>query len=70
MSSFLSKSFYDFENRLLTNDYIVLRNHGEDQGMHRGWLGDMEDQQERPSQEGGPKRLDFEPILESRTSEK
>ena len=30
VSSFLNKSFYDFENRLLPNDYSVLRNHGED----------------------------------------
>ena len=28
VSSFLSKSLYDFQNRLLPNDYIVLRNHG------------------------------------------
>jgi len=39
VSSFLSKSFYDFENRLLPNDYVVLWNHGEDQVMHKGWLG-------------------------------
>jgi hypothetical protein len=26
VSSFLSTSFYDFENRLLTNDYIIIRN--------------------------------------------
>ena len=50
MSSFLSKSFYDFENRLLPNDYIVIRNHGEDQGVHKGWLGGVEDQLGRPSQ--------------------
>jgi hypothetical protein len=29
VSSFLSNSLYDFENRLLPNDYIVLRNEGE-----------------------------------------
>jgi len=45
VSSFLSKSFYNFENRLLPNDDTVLRNHGEDQGMHKGWLGGMEEQQ-------------------------
>ena len=68
VSSFLSKSLYDFENRLLPNDYIVLRNHGEDQWMHNGCLGGVEDQQRRPSQGGGPNRVKFEPILESRTS--
>jgi len=68
VSSFLSKSFYDFENRLLPNDYIVLRNHGEDQGMHKGCLGGVEDQQGRPSQGGDPNRVDFEHVSESRTS--
>jgi hypothetical protein len=34
VSSFLSTSTYDFENRLLPNDYIVIRNQGEDQEMH------------------------------------
>jgi len=65
VSSFLSKSLYDFENRLQPNDYIVLRNHGEDQGMHKRWLGGMEDQQGRSSQGGGPNRVDFEPVSES-----
>jgi len=54
VSSFLSQSLYDFENILLPNDYIVLRNHGEDQGMDKGWLGGVEDQQGRPSQGGDP----------------
>jgi hypothetical protein len=39
VSSFLSTSFYDFENRLLTNDYIMIRNEGEDQGMRREEFG-------------------------------
>ena len=69
VSSFLSNSLYDFENRLLPNDYIVLRNHGEDQGMYKGWLGGVENQQGRQSQGGGPNRVDFEPVSESRTSE-
>jgi hypothetical protein len=34
MSSFLSTSFYDFENRLLPNDYILIKNEGDDQRMH------------------------------------
>jgi len=51
VSSFLSKSLYDFENKLLPNNYIVLQNHGEDQGMHKGWLRGVENQQGRPSQE-------------------
>ena len=68
-SSFLSKSFYDFENRLLRNNYIKITNHGDDQRMHKKWLGGVEDQQGHPSQGGGPNRVDFEPVLESRTRE-
>jgi hypothetical protein len=30
VSSFLSTSFYDVENRLLPNDYILIRNERED----------------------------------------
>jgi hypothetical protein len=44
VSSFLSNSLYDFENRLLPNDYIVLRNEGEVQETHGGGLGGVEDQ--------------------------
>jgi len=69
VSLFLSKSLYNFENKLLPNDYIVLRNHGEDQGMRKVWLGGVENQQGRPSEGGGPNRVDFEPVSESRTSE-
>jgi hypothetical protein len=39
VSSFLSTSFYDLENRLLSNEYILIRNEGEDQGMHGEELG-------------------------------
>jgi len=28
VSSFLNTPLYDYENRLLPNDYIVIRNHG------------------------------------------
>jgi hypothetical protein len=44
VSSFLSNSLYDFENKLLPNDYIVLRNEGEIQETHGGGLGGVEDQ--------------------------
>jgi hypothetical protein len=39
VSSFLSNSLYDLENRLLPNDYIVLRNEGEVQETHGGGIG-------------------------------
>jgi len=38
--------------------------------MLKEWLGGVEDQQGGPSQEEGPNRVDFELVLESRTSEK
>ena len=66
--SFLSNSLYEFENRLLPNDYVVLRNQGEDQETQRAWLGGVEDQQGRPSKDGDSNQVDFESILESRSS--
>ena len=54
VSSFLSNYSCDFENSLLPNDLIVLRNKGQNhQGCGEG-LGGMEDQQGRPDQDGGP----------------
>jgi hypothetical protein len=44
VSSFLNSSSYDYENRLLPNDYIVIRNHGEGQGILGEGLGGVEDQ--------------------------
>jgi hypothetical protein len=44
MSSFRNSSSYDYENRLLSNDYIVIRDHGEGQEILGEGLGDMEDQ--------------------------
>ena len=68
VSSFLSNSLYEFENRLLPNDYVVLRNQGGGQETHRGGLGGVEDQQGRPSEDGGPTQVDFESVSESRSS--
>jgi hypothetical protein len=61
VSSFLNSSSYDYENRLLPNDYIVIRNHGEG-------LGGVEDQQGHTSQEGGPNQLTSGLFLGSRSS--
>ena len=69
VSSFLrSSSYVTFENGLLPNDYIVIRNHGEDQEMMGEGLGDVEDQQGRGSQGGGPTKTDFESVSGLRTS--
>ena len=68
VSSFLSNYSCDFENSLLPNDLIVLRNKGEDQqGLGEG-LQDMEDQRGRPEQDGGPNRFDFVLVSDSRNS--
>ena len=68
VSSFLSNPFHIFENRLLPNDVIFLRNIGESHEelgeRHRGG----EDQQGRPTQARGPVQLKLEPISGSRIS--
>ena len=43
VSSFLSDPFYTFENRLLPNDVILLRNIGEGQEGLRGHGGGDDD---------------------------
>jgi hypothetical protein len=60
VNSFLSILTYDCENRLLPNDYIVIRNRGEDQEMHEERLGGVEVQQGNASQVGDPIQVDFE----------
>jgi hypothetical protein len=54
VSSFLSTSFYDLENRLLPNDYILIRNEGENQGMCGEDLGVGQGQQGTSKTLGGP----------------
>ena len=68
VSSFLSDSFYTFENRLLPNDVIFLRNIGEGHEGLRGSGGGDDGQQGRPTQAGGPVEQEFESALASRTS--
>ena len=68
VSSFLSNYSCDFENSLLPNNLIVLRNKGEDQqGIGEG-LRDVEDQRGRPEQDGGPNQFDFVSVSDSRNS--
>ena len=68
VSSFLSNYFCNFENSLLPNDLIVIRNKREDQqGLGEG-LGGVEDQRGRPDQNGGPNRFDFISVSDSRNS--
>ena len=52
--SFLSDTFHTFENRILPNDVILLRNIGEGHEGLRGHGGGDDDQQGRPTGTGGP----------------
>jgi hypothetical protein len=55
VSSFLSKALYvNVENSILPNDYILLRNKGEDQEGDGEGLRDGGDQQRRLNQVRGP----------------
>jgi hypothetical protein len=58
VSSFLSDTFHTFENRLLPNDVILLRNNGEALEEPRGRGGGEQDAVQH----------DFESVLISRTS--
>jgi hypothetical protein len=71
VNSFLCSSAYNIEYRLLTNNLIILRNHGEDNG------GQMEHQEgagepSRRAREGGEPIqfgiIEFESNSESRTT--
>ena len=59
VSSFLSDPFHTFENRLLPNDVIFLRNIGESHEELGGRYGGKDDQQERPTQVGGSLQYEF-----------
>jgi hypothetical protein len=60
VSSFLSDHFHTFENRLLPNDVILLRNIGEGNEELGGNCGGIGDHQGRPTQVEGSIKLDFE----------
>ena len=68
VSSFLSDPFHSFENRLLPNDVILIRNIGEGHEGLRGRGGGNDDQQGRPTETGGSVQHDFESASASRTS--
>ena len=68
VSSFLSNSFCEFENRLLSNDLIILRNEGEDLQVHGEGFEGVEDQQGCPDQDGGPNRSEFVSVSDSKNS--
>ena len=66
--SFQINLSFGFENKLLPNDLIIVRNHGdyaEDVGEE---FGGIVDQQGQPSRIGGPIQVEFESASESRSS--
>ena len=68
VSSFLNNPFHIFENRLLRNDVILLRNIGEGHEGLRGRGGGIDDQQGHSTETGGPIQYDFESTSAPRTS--
>ena len=64
----LSDHFHTFENRLLPNHVILLRNIGEGREGLRGRSGGIDDEQGRSTETGGPVQYDFESASASRTS--
>ncbi|TVU06919.1 hypothetical protein EJB05_46955, partial [Eragrostis curvula] len=65
VSSFqIMSSLHVFENKMLPNDLIIVRNHGDDDEISREVLGVVEGQQGRTSQVGGPIQVDFESVSE------
>jgi hypothetical protein len=68
VSSILNDPFYTFENRLLPNDVILIRNIGEGHEELRGSGGGNDDQPGRPIEVRGPAQHNFEFASVSRTS--
>ena len=68
-SNHKSSSLHDFENRLLPNDCIMIRNHGEEFNTLGEELEGVVDQQGSPSQVGSSVQFEFKYASASRTSQ-
>ena len=68
VSSFQINLSCGFENKLLPNDLIIVRNHGDDEEDVGEDFGGVVDQQGQPSGVGGPIQVEFESDSESRSS--
>ena len=68
VSSFQINLSFGFENKLLPNDLIIVRNHGDDEEDVGEEFGGVVDQQGQPSRVGGPIQVEFESTSESRSS--
>ena len=65
--SFQINLSFRFENKLLSNDLIIVRNHGDDEEDVGKEFGAVVDQQGEP-RVGGPIQVEFESASESRSS--
>ena len=68
MSSFEINLSSRFENKLLPNDLIIVRNHGDDDEDVGEEFGGVVDQQGQPSRVGGPIQVEFKSASEFRSS--
>ena len=68
MSSFQINLSFRFENKLLPNNLIIVRNYGDDEEDVGEEFGAVVDQQGQPSGVGGPIQVEFETASESRSS--
>ena len=68
VSSFQINLSSGFENKLIPNDLIIVRNHGDDEEDVGEEFGGVVDQQGQPSRVGGPIQVKFESASESRSS--
>ena len=68
MSSFQINLSSEFENRLLPNDLIIVRNHGDDEEEVGEEFGGVVDQQGQPIRVGGPIQVELESASESRSN--
>ena len=68
VSSFQINLSSGFENKLLHNDLIIVRNYGDDEKDVWEELGGVVDQQGQPSRVGGPIQIEFESASESRAA--
>jgi hypothetical protein len=68
VSLFLYAFIADSENRLLPNNVMMIRNHGEDKEGLKERRGGAEEQQRRPSQVGVPIQVELESNSDSRNS--
>ena len=68
VSSFQINLSCGFENKLLPNDLIIVRNHGDDEVDVGEEFGGVVDQQGQPIRFGGPIQVELESASESRSN--